>query len=186
MSCGACTGPGPLCMRVFFFLALCAFPLFAAPPGQYRTLRLGMSSEQARRSIASDIHTNAEMQRAVGPEHKAERQKHFGKGETISLLFWADRLIEIRVELDLQSPGDAEAYFRKLRETYGPETRIDWRNVDGLEQRQVHWETQSVHLVMTRSARATFLLYEDIAGQRQMKLDLDALKLPPSQEIPGL
>lgn len=167
-------------------LVFCAFPLLAAPLNQYRSLRLGMNSEQARRAVASDIHTNAQMQRAVGPEAKAERQKYFGKGETISLLFWADSLIEIRVELDLHSTGDADAYLQKMREAYGPETRLERRNVDGLEQRHVHWETQITRVSMIRSASSTFLLYEDIAGFQQMKRDLDAQKLPPKQEIPGL
>ncbi len=171
-------------MRTFWLLLV--LPLVGAPLNQYRSLRLGMQAEQARIAVESDIRTNAHMDRSVGPESRAERHTYHGKGETISLLFWADRLIEIRIDLDLPSPGDADAYLHKLRTEFGAESRMETKNDEGLELRTFRWESGPNRLSMFRSARATYLKYEDLAGLERMKREIELPRTPPRQEIPGL
>lgn len=149
-------------------------------------MRLGMSADQVRAAVASDVHTNARLERSVGPEPGSERLKYYGTGETIALLFWANHLIDIKVELDLPSPGDADAYLEKMRSTFGPETRADWRNEHGLEQRTFYWEADSARVSLFRSAPLTFLHFEDVPGLARMARE-SRLPLPPrKQETPGL
>lgn len=171
-------------MRVWWlFLVL---PLLGAPLNQYRSLRLGMHAEQARRAIESDIRTNVQMEKSTGPELKSERHTYRGKGETILLLFWADRLIEIRIDLDLPSPGDADAYLEKLRTEFGPESRLETKSEDGLELRTYRWDSGPYRLSMIRSARAVYLKYEDRAGLDLMRREIELPRPPPKTEIPGL
>jgi hypothetical protein len=168
-------------------LLLLVLPLMGGPLHQYRSLRLGMQPGQAVRAVESDIHTNAQMFKAVGPELKAERHRYSGKGETISLLFWDNRLIEIRIDLDLVSPGDADAYLTKLRGEFGPESRAETKkSEEGLELRTFRWESGTTRLTMFRSAHATYLKYEDLAGLAQMTREVNLPRVPPKQELPGL
>lgn len=145
-----------------------------------------MTPEACDRAVAADLHTNVIIQKTTGPEHRSERRKYFGKGETISLLFWARRLLEIRVDLDLPSGGDSEAYAAELRKRMGKEARTEWGNLHGLEEKRLLWEKENLRVTYVISARGTYLLYQDSQGLQTMQTEINEYKRRPPDEVPGI